>query len=530
MRTAVVLAVVAMAALAAALLAVGSPASAQSADYEETEILSATMTVGSHSSLDIKGYYNVGTNNYGGMSLTDLPSVVNAASDHYSIAYLLDSAVSNELHIGLGALQLEDLDREAYTLHIGERSFDFADATYSFSTATNVHAYSWPLSPRFGWADNETVAVSITSLPIVVHSEPRENHTAEIHYGGRGVHFHPHREHRRSAELHRPIMSQESGETATRTFEAGQSSFSNYHWAVDVDDDYNPVCTITWKVQAGDGYVVSEGSIGGIFELLRPSCARRRTGHDLPAGHVAPAPLQPLAGEGSGDLAMTMSNALPRFGMRTAVALAVLAVPALAALLAVSSPASAQTSRGEEIWSATMTVGNFPIGKGYTPEHGGIGSLSDTTVPVESQVYTVTFLNEGSAPSKQLRIGFNRLLNALDREVLALHVGGQTFDFEDAAYALDADYEHTYSWPHDPLFGWADSDTVAVSITALPVIHMLASPYTVEYGVAGNLEDATVQFTFLPHREREGSAELHPVPSRERRDRHAHVRSRAVEL
>ena len=201
---------------------------------------------------------------------------------------------------------------------------------------------------------------------------------------------------------------------------------------------------------------------------------------------------------------MTMSNALPRFGMRPVAALAVVAVAALAALLALGSPASAQSSDdGEEIWSATMTVGDFPIGKGYTPQHGGIGSLSDTTVPVESQVYTVTFLNEGSAPSKQLRIGFNRLLNALDREVLALHVGGQTFDFEDAAYALDADYEHTYSWPHDPLFGWADSDTVAVSITALPVIHMLASPYTVEYGVAGNIdEDATVQFTFY----RTGSA------------------------
>ena len=51
-----------MAALAA-LLAVGSPASAQNSD-EGTEIWSATMTVGSHPSLDIKGFNNpAGTTN-----------------------------------------------------------------------------------------------------------------------------------------------------------------------------------------------------------------------------------------------------------------------------------------------------------------------------------------------------------------------------------------------------------------------------------------------------------------------------------
>ena len=57
MRAAVVLAVLAVVALAA-LLAVGSPASAQSSDVDE--IFSATMTVGGHPSLDIKGYYNPG--------------------------------------------------------------------------------------------------------------------------------------------------------------------------------------------------------------------------------------------------------------------------------------------------------------------------------------------------------------------------------------------------------------------------------------------------------------------------------------
>ena len=61
---------------------------------------------------------------------------------------------------------------------------------------------------------------------------------------------------------------------------------------------------------------------------------------------------------------MTIRNAVPRFGMRTAVALAVVAMVALAALLAVGSPASAQSADdGEEIWSATMTVGSHPMAR-----------------------------------------------------------------------------------------------------------------------------------------------------------------------
>ena len=57
---------------------------------------------------------------------------------------------------------------------------------------------------------------------------------------------------------------------------------------------------------------------------------------------------------------MTIRNAVPRFGIRWAVVLAAVAAVVIAALLAVGSPASAQSSDEEEIWSATMTVGAFP--------------------------------------------------------------------------------------------------------------------------------------------------------------------------
>ena len=98
MRAAVVLAVLAVVALAA-LLAVGSPASAQSSDVDE--IFSATMTVGGHPSLAIKGYYNVDPNTYGSLSNTEFTSprtgLVNA------IHIIIDRSVGgvDKLHIGL---------------------------------------------------------------------------------------------------------------------------------------------------------------------------------------------------------------------------------------------------------------------------------------------------------------------------------------------------------------------------------------------------------------------------------------------
>ena len=46
------------------------------------------------------------------------------------------------------------------------------------------------------------------------------------------------------------------GEKATTKFKAGVSSFSNFHWAVDEDNNGDPLCLIIWIVVTGDGYVV----------------------------------------------------------------------------------------------------------------------------------------------------------------------------------------------------------------------------------------------------------------------------------
>ena len=48
------------------------------------------------------------------------------------------------------------------------------------------------------------------------------------------------------------------GETLKRKFNAGQSSFSNFHWAVDVDSSANPWCVILWQVLFGSKYLLGD--------------------------------------------------------------------------------------------------------------------------------------------------------------------------------------------------------------------------------------------------------------------------------
>ena len=75
---------------------------------------------------------------------------------------------------------------------------------------------------------------------------------------------------------------------------------------------------------------------------------------------------------------MTLRNAIAKFGMPSAVVLRLLAVVACAALLSISPPASAQSAQdGEEIWSATLTVGSTSNARGYSSLN--VGSLSDTS-------------------------------------------------------------------------------------------------------------------------------------------------------
>ena len=195
---------------------------------------------------------------------------------------------------------------------------------------------------------------------------------------------------------------------------------------------------------------------------------------------------------------MTIRNAVPRFGIRWAVVLAAVAAVVVAALLAVGSPASAQSSDDKEIWSSTMTTGAFPIGQGFRhPNIGGIGSLSDGRVPLDTGNELITGIIDSSAGTiGTLIFAINEPLNSLEEQTWTLHVDGRTFDFSDATYSFDSTFSDVYSWSLSSRFGWATSDTVALKITEKKSIGIEAVTTTVEYGGNDNAAESTAEFKF----------------------------------
>ena len=261
MRTVMALAVAA-AVVVAALLAVGSPASAQtSADGDV--IYSQTMTVGANGG--IRGYYDIGTNSYGDITDSEIASPAQDSSDEYSIFYLIDTDVgTDKLSIGLSQ-KLHQTDEDAMRLHIGGRTYNFADAGFAVNNigGDNYHTYSWnftPSLPRFNWASGTAVVVKITALPIITI----EAVTATVEYGGNNNAAESTAEFKftRTGSTDNALSFRVTngnifgGETATRTFKAGVSSFSNFHWAVDLDNNDAPLCLIFWQLRTGSDYVL----------------------------------------------------------------------------------------------------------------------------------------------------------------------------------------------------------------------------------------------------------------------------------
>ena len=130
-----------------------------------------------------------------------------------------------------------------------------------------LYAYQWSIrNMRFGWAVNDEVAVKITALPIITI----EAVTATVEYGGNNNAAESTAEFKftrtgstdnaLSFKLTNGGVFSPHRETVTRTFKAGVSSFSNFHWAVDVDNNGNEVCLLIWTVRSGSGYVVGSSN------------------------------------------------------------------------------------------------------------------------------------------------------------------------------------------------------------------------------------------------------------------------------
>ena len=260
-RWAVALAAVA-AVVIAALLAVGSPASAQSSDGEE--IWSGTITVGLHNAMPDSpaGFHDrSSSNDYG--SLDD--DTFTFDGTNYTIVIINDLSGNNGTQTFAIAPKPSDPEKAAWTFHMSGRTFNLADATITVDDG-NLRGYQFWNQGRLSWSDNDEVAVKLTALPIIV-VQPWNSSTT-VQYGGNNnaaqstASFVFTRTGSTDEALSFTFSHEQSGETATRTFNAGVSSFSNFHWAIDVDESNNPVCTITWRVEPGEDYVVGEGITG----------------------------------------------------------------------------------------------------------------------------------------------------------------------------------------------------------------------------------------------------------------------------
>ena len=261
MRTVVALAVAA-AVVIAALLSVGSPASAQTPPSDE--IWSATMTVGVQTNL--RGYWETDPVNIGSITDYDFSTgpqrIEMGILTQSTYADTSNAVLANSVYFGAGKLKpyigipwsrFNANELESMTLHIGSHSFAFDDATEYGPHSDVGYTYSWPRpSGMSAWTSGQTLAVKITAVQVV----SIEAVTATVEYGGNNnaaestAEFKFTRYGSTDNALSFTLNHSYSGhsENATRKFAAGQSSFSNFHWAIDVDSSNNPVCFITWQI------------------------------------------------------------------------------------------------------------------------------------------------------------------------------------------------------------------------------------------------------------------------------------------
>ena len=194
---------------------------------------------------------------------------------------------------------------------------------------------------------------------------------------------------------------------------------------------------------------------------------------------------------------MTIRNAVPRFGIRWAVVLAVVAAVVVAALLAVGSPASAQSSDDPEIWSGTITVGELGTARGFYGRgdpSADFGSLDDDTFTYDGTDYTIDIIDDNSGFNGTVVFAVSPGLESLPEAIFTLHIGGRTFDFEDADTVQDGTLR-AYQFRNVGRLSWAASDTVAAKITERKSISVLPGP-DVEYGGNNNAAESTAIFWF----------------------------------
>ena len=158
------------------------------------------------------------------------------------------------------------------------------------------------------------------------------------------------------------------------------------------------------------------------------------------------------------DVAVTVSYAVP--AGQTAARIKDSAGNAAPALIsqAVVNVTEQSGNDNSALWSATMTVGVSYGRYGYASFYSRLGALSDRTITLDGNVYTVLSLSYYSNTGS-LAVVLDR---ALSSDFL-LRLDGFEFASDDASTLNNGAISYVYSWPKGQL-SWSNRDQVQVSV------------------------------------------------------------------
>ena len=226
-----------------ALFAAPMPASAQS------DIWSATMTVGSvdrgHSTDESVGYRVVRGSLSAHGSITDNTFSIDG-NDYTVSAVAYGTSTPSGLKLILNRALPDGL-----VLHLGDSAFSVGDATVT--TEGGLTVFVWT-THGLDWPDDATVAVRLApALPTVSIAEGN----SPVEFGG-VARFTVSRTGSTEGKLpFRIRLKEETGRTGTYHLLPGQSTVTGSHFAWDRDNGGNPICSITFVLVPRDAYSVS---------------------------------------------------------------------------------------------------------------------------------------------------------------------------------------------------------------------------------------------------------------------------------
>ena len=166
-----------------------------------------------------------------------------------------------ESRTGLGLRVLLDqelnaIDRASLRLHLGIDTYDLADASYQFVAGTG---FLYEFSRSRSWSVNDTIDVSLTALPFVTVA--RVNTQVQHGLSAQAIaHFRYSRTGDTSEPLYFNLKYNELSLTSSSVIKAGKSTRDQKHIAMDTDASNDPICSVTFTVEPGDGYVVGSSS------------------------------------------------------------------------------------------------------------------------------------------------------------------------------------------------------------------------------------------------------------------------------